>query len=164
MHIPQPDTQWTLPPYAKVRIGKGGINVIEYFPDGTRLAVASTIGIWIYDVETCEPIELITGHTAPVNSIVFSPDGNVFATASDDHTARIWDANTGIHKGSFIGHTDVTNAVDISPDGERIVTASDDKTIGLWNMHSGELIAMLEGHTEKVLSVVFFSRRYCDCK
>ena len=78
-------------PNAKGRIGKGGINVIEYFPDGTRLAVASTIGIWIYDVQTCEPLELITGHTGAVNSIVFSPDGNLFASASDDNTACLWD-------------------------------------------------------------------------
>lgn len=155
MHIPQPETQWTLPPYAKVRIGRGGINVIEYFPDGDRLAIASTIGIWIYDVETCEPIELITGHTGPVNSIVFAPNGSSFVTASDDNTARLWNTVTCQHKVSYLGHSDVINAVDISPDGKRIVTASDDKDIRLWNLHSGELIAMLEGHTEKVLSAVF---------
>ena len=61
MQKPQHYTQWSLSPCAKKRIGKGGINEIRYFPDGTRLAVASTIGIWIYDVQTCKPLELIIG-------------------------------------------------------------------------------------------------------
>ena len=155
MQKPQPYTQWRLPQGAKVRFGKGGINEIMYFPDGTRLAVASTIGIWIYDVQTCKPLELITGHTGPVNSIVFSSDRGTFATASDDNTARLWDTITGEHKASFVGHTGAINSVAFSPDGERLATASDDKTIGLWNLHTGEQIAKLEGHTEKVYSAVF---------
>ena len=44
MQKPQPSTQWRLPQGAKVQFGKGGINEIMYFPDGTRLAVVSTIG------------------------------------------------------------------------------------------------------------------------
>ena len=40
-------TQWHLPEGAKVRLGKGEINEIAYSPDGTRLAVASSIGIWV---------------------------------------------------------------------------------------------------------------------
>ena len=155
MQKPQPSTQWRLPQGAKVQFGKGGINEIMYFPDGTRLAVVSTIGIWIYDVQTCKPLELITGHTGPVNSLVFSPDGGTFATASDDNTARLWDTNTGEHKISFVGHTETINSVAFSPDGEKFATASDDKTIGLWNLQTGEQIARLKGHTEKVLSAVF---------
>ena len=122
---------------------------------GTRLAVVSTIGIWIYDVQTCKPLDLLIGHTGPVNSIVFSPDGGTFATASDDNTARLWDTITSEHKASFVGHTGAINSVAFSPDGERLATASDDKTIGLWNLHTGEQIARLEGHTEKVYSAVF---------
>ena len=155
MQKAQLSTQWGLPPGSKKRIGKGGINEIKYFPDGARLAVACTIGVWIYDVQTCKPLELITGHTGPVNSIVFSPDGGTFATASDDKTARLWDTITGEHKSSFVGHKDVINAVAFSPDGERLTTASDDKTIGLWDLHTEQQIAKLEGHKEKVFSAVF---------
>ena len=45
-------TQWNLPEGAKARLGKGAINDIQFSPDGTRLAVGSSIGIWIYDVQT----------------------------------------------------------------------------------------------------------------
>ena len=39
-------TQWSLPEGATARLGKGSINEIQYSPDGTRLAIASSIGIW----------------------------------------------------------------------------------------------------------------------
>ena len=41
-------TQWKLPEGAIARLGKGWINDVKYFRDGSRFAVASTIGIWIY--------------------------------------------------------------------------------------------------------------------
>ena len=56
-------TQWGLPEGAKARIGKGTINEIQYSPDGTRLAVASSIGIWLYDTATHQEVALLTGHT-----------------------------------------------------------------------------------------------------
>ena len=59
-------TRWHLPPGVKARLGKGRINAISYFPDGNKLAVATTIGTWIYDVHTGEALDLLTGHTGQV--------------------------------------------------------------------------------------------------
>ena len=53
-------TQWSLPDGAKVRLGKGSINEIQYSPDGTRLAVAGSIGIWLYDTVTYQAVALFT--------------------------------------------------------------------------------------------------------
>ena len=39
-------TQQGLPDGAKMRLGKGRISELAYSPDGTWLAVASSIGIW----------------------------------------------------------------------------------------------------------------------
>ena len=50
-------TRWHLPPGAKARLGKGKINAVKYFPDGNKLAVATAIGIWIYDVHTGEELD-----------------------------------------------------------------------------------------------------------
>ena len=56
-------TQRGLPEGAQARLGKGSISEITYSPDGARLAVASSIGIWIYDVRSGEELDLLTGHT-----------------------------------------------------------------------------------------------------
>ena len=149
------NTQLGLPAGVKARIGKGSVKEIKYFPDGSKLAVASTIGIWVYDVHTGEPIDLLTGHTGPVNSIVFSPDGNTFASASDDNTARLWDAHTRQHKASFVGHGDDVNSVAFSPDGKTLASGSDDDSVCLWNLQTGEQISRFEAHARNVSTVTF---------
>ena len=63
-NMAQDISQWGLPDGAKARLGKGNIfGEIAYSPDGTKLAVASSIGIWIYDAQTGKELDLFTGHT-----------------------------------------------------------------------------------------------------
>ena len=68
-------------------------------------------------------------------SIVFaySPDGNTIATASGDHTVRLWDTTTGTLINTLKGHTHVVHSVAYSPDGNTIATGSGDKTVRLWD-------------------------------
>ena len=113
-------TQWGLPEDAKVRLGKGSISEIAYSPDGARLAVASSIGIWLYDTQTYQEIALLTGHTSWVGSVSFSPDGRTLASGSWDNTIRLWDVETGDHIRTLTGHTDPVYSVAFSPDGSTI--------------------------------------------
>ncbi len=54
-------SQLSLPEGAKARLGKGSINEIAFSPDGTILAVASSPGIWLYDADTGEELDLLMG-------------------------------------------------------------------------------------------------------
>ena len=83
-------TQWHLPEGAIARLGKGSINEIQYSPDGTRLAVATSIGVWLYDTATYQEEALLSGNTTPVSSVAFSPDGSVLASGSNDGTVLLW--------------------------------------------------------------------------
>ena len=130
-----PDTQWRLPEGAKARLGsKGSIWEITYSPDGTRLAVASSIGIWIYEAQTGETLDLLTGHTGRVWSVSFSSDGETLASGSEDHTVRLWNATTGEHLRTFTGHTSWVMSVCFSPDGETLASGSQDGTVLLWTL------------------------------
>ena len=70
-------------------------------------------------------------------SAAFSPDGTRVVTASDDKTARLWDAATGAPIAVLSGHEDAVWSAAFSPDGTRVVTASKDKTARLWDAATG---------------------------
>ena len=153
-------TQWGLPEGAKMRLGKEGLSGnIACSPDGTRLAVASVFGfgIRLYDTATYQEVALLTGHTAQVYSVAFSPDGRTLASASGDHTILLWDVRTGEHKQTLRGHTAQVESVAFSPDGRTLASASYgyEGEVRLWDAHTGEHKQTLRGHTAQVESVAF---------
>ena len=150
-------TQLGLPEGAKARLGKGSIRAITYSPDGTRLAVAGSLGIWLYDTATHKEVALFTGHTREVTSVAFSPDGATIASGSRDNTVRLWDAVTGQPKTTLTGHTRQVVSVAYSPDGATIASGGgyNDQTVRLWDAVTGQPKATLMGHTGRVTSVAF---------
>ena len=131
-------TKWGLPDGAIARFGKGSIHEITYSPDNSLLAVASSIGIWLYDADTLQEHALLTGHTDRVYSVAFSPDGKTIASGSQDNTIRLWNAETGEHNQTLNGHTNQVSSVAFSPDGKTIASGSWDRTIRIWNAETAE--------------------------
>ena len=130
-------TRLGLPEGAKARLGKGHITGnITYSPDGTRLGVASSIGIWIYDAHTGEELALLTGHTEDVSGVLFSPDGSTLASWSLDYTVRLWDVNTGEHLHTLTGYTGYVISVSFSPDGSTLASGSRNGMVLLWEYNS----------------------------
>ena len=83
---------------------------------------------------------LLRGHQGAVLSAAYSPDGSKIVTASEDHTARIWDAHTGQQLGPALQHNDDVHVAAFSPDATRVVTASEDKTARVWDVATGQEI------------------------
>ncbi len=90
-------------------------------------------------------------------AVAVSPDGRRLASAGQDNTVRMWDADTGQPIGKpLTGHTEEVSGVAFSPDGHRLASASDDKTVRLWDADTCQPIGgPLIGHTDQVHSVAF---------
>jgi len=74
----------------------------------------------------------LAGHTDAVTAGAWSPDGSRILTASEDRTARLWDAATGNELLVLSGHSDGLRSVAWSPDGVHSVTASSDRSARIW--------------------------------
>ena len=97
---------------------------------------------------------MLSGHESRVTSAVYSPDGKSILTASDDHTAAIWDATSGQRKGLLVGHQNFVVAAAFNHDGQRAVTASYDSTGAIWDVGTGRRLHVLP-HDQPVLAVQF---------
>lgn len=145
-----------LPEGAKARLGKGGITGnITFSPDGKYLAVACSTGIWLYDAHTDAPLQLLTGHTDIVLKAVFSPDGILLASGSNDKTVRLWDARTGTELRTMKGDNRAVEGIAFSPDGTLLASGAHDSTVSLWDVQTGALIIELKAHTRYVNSIAF---------
>ena len=151
----QDSPQWHLPEGATARLGKGWLYEIQYSPDGTRLAAAGSLGIWIYDTATDKEISLLTGYGYAISALSYSPDGSILAGGSADGVIRLWDPETGEILQTLDRHWASIRSLVYSPDGSILASGSRDRTVHLWNLETGELLHTLRGHTDGINSVAF---------
>ena len=148
-------TQWKLPEGAIARLGKGAISDVQYFRDGHRFAIASSIGVWIHDARTGEALDLLNEQMDRIYSLAFSPDGNVFVSGDSSGEIYLWDAHTGQQKRPLIGHTKGVTSLAFSPDSKTLASVSYDTTVRLWDVQNGELLKTLTGHAGYIYAVTF---------
>ncbi|GGL13995.1 hypothetical protein Sme01_70790 [Sphaerisporangium melleum] len=99
---------------------------------------------------------VLNGHSGPVTSVTFSPDGTELATAGHDGTVRLWDAATRRPIGAPMrGHGDWINQVVFSPDGTTVASAGGDGTVRLWDTKGHHPIGAPLAHSGPVTSVAF---------
>jgi len=88
-------------------------------------------------------------------TLVVRRPGSRIITASDDSTAKVWDADSRECLLTLQGHSkDLWMAV-FSPDGELALTASEDRSARLWDAETGEVLRVFQGHRGAVNSAVF---------
>jgi WD40 repeat protein len=85
----------------------------------------------------------------------FSADGQFLVTAGRDHTARVWEVETGKMLTELRGHTDWVTDADFSSDHRLVVTAGQDKSVRVWNTADGRQIAQFRDATGQVWAVAF---------
>jgi WD40 repeat protein len=110
-----------------------GTRYVELGPIPGRMVTSSDDGPVWWDLARGTS-RLLGGHSAQVMMLAYSPDGTRLASASQDRTIRLWDAQTGELLDILGGHYSTVSRLDFSPDGRRLLSASYDDTARQWGM------------------------------
>jgi WD40 repeat protein/uncharacterized caspase-like protein len=139
---------------ASVKAGKQLKNITPIGIDRGYLTSVrfKTVSTLQQSLNTTQEVNRLEGHGEKVNSVSFSPDGKLLASASDDGTLKIW-SSKGVLLHSLTNNERVT-WLTFSPNSKIIAAASADKTIRLWRI-DGKLIQTLYGHRNWVTSISF---------
>jgi WD40 repeat protein/serine/threonine protein kinase len=164
--------------------------VSRWSPDGSKLAIGrldGTLKIWnaatgrellnlgrtgdrmLGNLVTVDNIPDVLPGTSLL-SLAWSPDGGKLAAASDDGTAKIWDAGTGNelltlhgHKPSVVklgtdddpfgdGARNNVNGVAWSPDGKLLASAGDDGIVQVYAIDEVELLRLVRSRVTRNLT------------
>jgi WD40 repeat protein len=127
--------------------------------DGQRLLAIPRTGavgpalLWRLD-EPSESWPLDT-HNIPVTSARFVSDDREVLTGGGDGNARLWDAQTGRLRRSYLHGAAYIGDVAFEPTGAFAVTAGGDGTLRFWDVPSGQVIWALRAHQSAIIGVRF---------
>ncbi len=129
------------------------VNAVALSPDGQIVVSGSDdrlIRLW--DAETGNLYQTLSGHTGSVTAVAIGADGNLLISGSWDTTIKQWNLATGELQQTL---TELPNlakpitALVITPDGQTLISSNRSSEITLWNLHTGQRHSFT-GHTDQV--------------
>jgi WD40 repeat protein/uncharacterized caspase-like protein len=123
-------------------------------PFGSYIAILLTTVAPTHGAHSAAHIAAQLGHSATVNSVIFSTDGKLIITASDDGAIIIWERSSGRQLRRISGHQGPVNAVAIAPDGIRLASGGEDGKACIWDIRTGARLDAFE-HSRGVTSLTF---------
>lgn len=129
------------------------VTAAVFQPDGAHVVGIDRRTPLLINAQTGEQLEPLSdshgAHSGGINHAVFSPDGRLIVTASQDHTARLWDMDKKAALRTLRGHASMVRFAVFSPSGQSVVSTSADQTARVWDTRSDLVIPRLKLEKDK---------------
>ena len=141
------------------------IEMLKVSPDGSLLGTANNreqarfsryryyAGLW--QVQSGGLEQYLLGHSRWVYAVAFSPDGQLFGSASDDGSLLLWRvADGGLIRKLESSHGGLTS-LDFSPNNLLAAAGTWDGNVNLWQVSDGNLLRTLQVDDYALKDVAF---------
>jgi guanine nucleotide-binding protein G(I)/G(S)/G(T) subunit beta-1 len=109
--------------------------------------------IKLWDLRTGRGVQTFVGHASDVNSVTYFPNGQAFASGSDDGSCRIFDVRSDCELASFTvpNATVCVTSVAFSLSGRLLFAGYDDNVVRIWDtLKSDNMCGVLTSHLSRV--------------
>ena len=135
-------TTWELPDGAIARLGKGLIVDMAFSPDNASLAVGTRVGVWMYELDTMQPVTLFETERGMIFDVVFSPDGKWVATSNADGIINVREIETQQRVAKIQGWHGGTSRLAFSPNSRYIAASGREYgDVYVWCTETGQQVA-----------------------
>jgi periodic tryptophan protein 2 len=119
-------------------------------PSGEVVCAGSidSFEIYMWSVQTGKLLDVLSGHTAPVAGLAFSPSGDQLASASWDRSVRLWSVFGRARTSEPITVSSEATALAFRPDGKEICAATLDGQLSFIDVAEGQISSVIEGRRD----------------
>jgi len=135
-----------------LRFHSDAVNAVAFLKDGRMATAGADAKVAIWTLGRQQPDRVFEGHTAPIVSLAVSPDGAKLASASWDHTIRIWPLGDDAQQ-VLEGHSQNANGVAFTPDGRSLVSVGYDRELRIWPLAGGTPSVVMLGSPLNAVAV-----------
>jgi len=119
-------------------------------PSGDVVCAGSidSFEIYMWSVQTGKLLDILTGHTAPVSGLAFSPTGNQLASSSWDRSVRLWSVSGRSRLTEPITLSSEATALAFRPDGLEICASTLDGQLTFIDVTESQITSVIEGRRD----------------
>ncbi|MCA9985206.1 MAG: hypothetical protein KDE59_12955 [Anaerolineales bacterium] len=141
-------------------VGLGApVESLTFSPDGSTLVTGETGAgrLLAWDLAASPPLSrTIATNVDWVHRLLFSPDGQLLASAHADNTISLWELAGPEIIGQTLGaHRGEVDAIAFSPDGAWLASGGRDNVVILWDLARRRPIASFVNHQGAIQDVAF---------